>query len=62
MLEIIKHIWSGSWAVKACLIFLLLIYVLALISDPGRIIFTTLIMVAVVAVANRLFSYDDSDE
>lgn len=55
MLELIKHIWSGSWAVKASLIFLLLIYVLALIGDPGRVIFTTLIMVSVVSIANRLF-------
>jgi len=60
MLELIKHIWSGSWAVKASLIFLLLIYVLALIGDPGRVIFTTLIMVSVVSIANRLFSDEEN--
>ena len=59
MIELIKHIWAGSWLVKASVVFLSFVLAICLIGDPGRTIFTGLFIVAVLAIVRRLDSEDN---
>jgi hypothetical protein len=61
MIELIKRVWSGSFAVKASVVFLALVFLICLIGDPGRTIFTVLCVAAGFAIINRIDGLDDED-
>lgn len=61
MIGFIKNIWSGSLAVKISVVFLTIVFVICLIGDPGRTIFTGLFVAAVFAILNRISDLEEQD-
>lgn len=55
MIKLLKHIWAGPWTVKASFLFLAFIFLVLLIADPGRVIFTTLFVATVLRLVSWIF-------
>jgi hypothetical protein len=54
MIDLFKKIWAGPFAVKASLVFLLLVVLVMLLGNPGMMIFTIALVYSVFSIFDWL--------
>ncbi len=59
MIDLIKKIWAGPFAVKSSLVFLLFVVFVMLLGNPGMMIFTVTLVFAVYNIIEWLAKEDE---
>jgi hypothetical protein len=59
MINLIKKIWAGPFAVKASLVFLLLVVLITLLGNPGIMIFTIALVYSVFSIIDWISKEDE---
>jgi hypothetical protein len=59
MIDLIKKVWAGPFAVKASLVFLLFVVLIMLLGNPGMVIFTFALVYSVFSIVNWLDKEDE---